>query len=150
MPDSPTIQMPAGYAPAYALAFRNADGGLSVVGSDTPLPTQAAVSLAPAPEPAVPAALTGQTAVTTSAGPFVPLADRPVVITLAGTWQGTVRLLRSVDGGTTRVPLTAGGLPWASYTGNTCEIAWVENESGASLYLDLSPTSGTVSYRVAQ
>jgi hypothetical protein len=58
--------------------------------------------------------------------------------------------LRSVDGGATRHPLTVGGAIWARYSGNVCEQVWEEDETAARFYLNLSPASGTVQYRLAQ
>ncbi|MES2491756.1 MAG: hypothetical protein V4579_00580 [Pseudomonadota bacterium] len=61
-----------------------------------------------------------------------------------------MKLLRSVDGGTTKLPVTAGGQPYASYTANVCEPVWEESEAAALLYLDFTLTSGSVSYRMGQ
>jgi len=58
-------------------------------------------------------------------------------------------VLRSTDGGTTRLPLTAGGLPWASFTGNCNEIVITATDS-ATYYLAFQISSGTVTYRVGQ
>ena len=83
-------------------------------------------------------------------GPIVPAALVPVFVTLSGEWTGTARLLRSVDGGLTKHPLTAGGAVWGAFSANACEPVWVESEDGAALYLELTPTSGTIAYRLAQ
>ena len=84
------------------------------------------------------------------AGTFVPVSGRPVVVTLSGDWQGSVRIERSVDGGATRHALTVGGLNWGEFTANACEPVWSEEEQGAELYLAIAITSGTVAYRLAQ
>jgi hypothetical protein len=59
-------------------------------------------------------------------------------------------LLRSTDGGSTMLPLRAGGGAWAEYTAPGCEQAWTESEEGVSFYLDIALNSGTVAYRVSQ
>jgi hypothetical protein len=41
-------------------------------------------------------------------------------------------------------------MPWASFTGNANEVVWQEGEQGASFYLNIAVTSGTVSYRLSQ
>ena len=84
------------------------------------------------------------------AGPFTPQLGRPINILLSGAWTGTAQLLRSVDGGTNRMPLTIGGSTWGSYSANANEPVWTETEAGATFYLALTPSSGTVTYRVAQ
>lgn len=143
MPENP-ISMPAGYAPAFAIGYSDA-GALAMVDSARPLP----VISQPAPVTAPPA-LQGIASGTSQVGPFNPVALRPVMITLSGTWQGRVKVLRSVDGGTTRLPLTLGGVAWADFTTTACEPIWTEEEAGASLYIDIALTSGSLSYRLAQ
>ncbi len=85
-----------------------------------------------------------------SAGPFALTAGKPAILALSGTWTGTVRVLRSVDGGITRLPLTVAGQPFATYTGNCCEPVWEESSSAAALYLNIALASGTLSYRIEQ
>jgi hypothetical protein len=97
-----------------------------------------------------PTPLAGSASTTALVGPFVPVAGQPVVISLSGTWSGTVALLRSVDGGATRLPVTLAGRSWGQYTANACEPFWEEAEGAASLYLDIALQSGTVVYRLAQ
>lgn len=139
---SPSISVPAGFAPAYAVGFSDTGGQLALVSDAAPLPVTLA---APAPIP-----LTGQSAASEVVGPFVPAAGRVIVVTLDGEWEGWVRLLRSTDGGLTKVPLRAGGLPWAEYSEPGTEQAWLETEEGASFYLDIALTSGSLTYRVSQ
>lgn len=150
MPQSPEIKLPSGYAPAFALAFTDSNGDLAFVAADQPLPTAASVTIEPVAEPTPPQPLSGTSATSAIVGPFAPLTGRPIVLALTGTWTGTVSLLRSVDGGATKVSLTAGGLPWGVYTANVCEAAWEESEAAAEFYLDIAPESGTVEYRVSQ
>lgn len=94
--------------------------------------------------------LEGTSATTQVVGPFVPEPGVPVWLTLSGTWTGTVRVSRSVDNGATKHPLTAAGEPWAVFTTNCCEEVHDESESEAELYLDITRSSGTVEYRLAQ
>ena len=137
------ISPPASYVTPTAVGFADAAGDLAIVGEAVPLPVAMRRDAAPAP-------LTGVASQPVVAGPFMPLRDAPVHIQLGGEWMGQVTLQRSTDGGTTRLGVTAGGMPWASFAGNANEIVWQEAEQGASLYLDIAITSGTVNYRLSQ
>ncbi|MET0250725.1 MAG: hypothetical protein ABW203_00945 [Novosphingobium sp.] len=149
MSDIPIIY-PARFAPGVAVNYADAYGGAVQVSHAAPLPVVLADgSVAPAAG-AVPAPLAGTTAAALVAGPFDPIAGRPIVLSLSGTWTGTVKLLRSTDGGTSKLPLTLAGAPWASFTTNVCEPVWEDAEDSARFYLQLSPTSGTIVYRLAQ
>lgn len=136
------IQNPATYIPVQALSFAQADGNSGLVSADLPLPVS---TLRTAGVP-----LTGTVATTGQVGPFTPAAGRPVVLSLAGTWSGTVRVLRSIDAGATRLPLTVAGEAWGEFTGNACEAVWEEYEDNARLYLDITLASGSLTYRVSQ
>lgn len=94
--------------------------------------------------------LAGAAAASTSAGPFTPQLARAIWLTLTGAWTGTVRVLRSVDGGATKVPLTLAGQSWASFTANCAEPIAEESVSAATYYLDIALTSGAVTYRLEQ
>lgn len=142
MPNPIQVASPAAYAAISAIGYAEPDSTLSAVTADKPLPVSTVSNPAPA-------ALTGTAAASAVVGPFTPTSSKPVVLALSGTWAGTVRLLRSTDGGATRLPLTAAGLAWGSYTANCCEPVW-EETAGAALYLDLALASGSVTYRVAQ
>ena len=142
MPTSP-LKTPAGYVPQMAISFANANGDADLVSITNPIPTQEQPFTAAA-------ALTGSTAASGQFGPYAVRAGRPIMLTLAGTWTGTVKLLRSVDGGTTKLPLTAASLPYASYTGNVCEPVWEESEAAAVFFLDVTLNSGTLNYRMDQ
>lgn len=143
MPSNP-ISLPSGYAPAFAVGFADtATGNLAVVDGSKPLPVQTVAAVAPQ-------AFSGTASASTSAGPFIPASGRPVMLTLSGTWTGTVQVRRSTDGGTIRHPITAGGATWGQFTGNACEPVWIEEETGAALYLEITLASGTVNYRLAQ
>ena len=144
MPAKHPIAPPAKYITPAAVGFADENGDLTLVTAATPLPVGGAAPFA------IPAPLTGATALPLVAGPFAPAPGRPVHLQLGGSWTGEVRLQRSVDGGVTRADLTAGGLPWGRFTGNANEPVWHEGESGATLWLDLAPTSGTVTFRVSQ
>lgn len=152
MPESP-VKLPAGYAPAFAVGYADESGNLILAGPADPLPVtldSATIEVQPVESAQPPAPLEGSAASSGLAGPFAPVAGRAVVLALAGSWEGTVQLTRSTDEGATRLPLTAGGLPWGIYTGNVCEPAWFESEDGAELYLEIALAAGAVDYRIAQ
>jgi hypothetical protein len=138
------ILAPAGYVPEHAVAFGSQDGPATPVDLANPLPV--ALTLATA----VSTALNGSTAISASVGPFVPQLGRAIWVTLADTWTGTVQLMRSSDGGTTLLPLTAGGVPWGGFTANCNESVAEETVASTTYYLAMAIASGTVSYRIAQ
>ncbi|SEJ63884.1 hypothetical protein SAMN05428950_102348 [Sphingomonas sp. OV641] len=138
------VEIPAGFVPQYAMAFGAVDAPAVAVHDGNPLP----VRLLKKPAGSVP--LAGSLGASGFAGPFLPELDRPIWVTLSGDWSGTVDLLRSVDGGVTKFPLTAGGARWARFTANANEAAAEESEVGASYYLFATLTGGTLTYRVAQ
>lgn len=148
MPNVP-ISYPARYAPGVALNFADTGGEATLVSQSNPLPVTLAAS-SPNTGTTSPAPLSGTAASPQVAGPFTALAGKPIVLTLSGTWTGTVQLLRSINGGATRHPVTAAGGAWARFAANACEPVWEENESGAQFYLDLAPATGTITYRMAQ
>ncbi|HEX4847626.1 MAG TPA: hypothetical protein VFV30_05745 [Novosphingobium sp.] len=140
MPGTP-IQSPASYVPSRATAFADADGTSLLVSSSNPLPvTLNGGSTTP---------LAGSTSATGSAGPFTPVIGRPVMLMLSGTWTGLVKVMRSTDGGTTRLPLTVAGGSWAQFSANCCEPVWEESDPAATLYLDVTLASGTLAYRIS-
>lgn len=153
MPPTKPISLPAGYAPAFAIGYSDAGGELAVVDSASPLPvslpSDSPISVQQA-SPNTPPALQGTTAATLLAGPFEPAPGLPIVVTLSGIWEGVVQLERSSDSGATRHRLTAGGASWGRFTTNACEFVWEEHEENAELYLDITITSGSLSYRIAQ
>lgn len=140
------VKVPAGFAPAFAVGIADEAGNLAMIGSQTPLPV---VQVTTAPPPTA-APLSGSASTNQIAGPFEPGPGAPVILQLGGIWTGTVQVVRSVDGGLTRHPLTVGGLPWARFTANVCEPVWEEAENGAELYLDIAVDSGSLTYRVSQ
>jgi len=142
MPSSP-LKSPAGYVPQMAISFANFSGDADMVSAGNPLPTTDQPFAAAAP-------LVGTMNASGQAGPFTPRAGRAVVLTLSGTWTGTVKLLRSVDGGATKFPLTALGMPYGVYSANVCEPVWEESEAAALLYLDATLSAGSVNYRLGQ
>lgn len=142
---NPPITAPAGYYPPFAIAFADEGGDGQVVGTASPLP----VTLVP-DEPETSTPLAGSASASGVLGPFTPAPDRPIWLSLSGTWSGSVSVKRSVDGGTNKLPLTAGGLPWAAFTSNACEPVAEESAAGATYYLDVTLTSGTLAYRLAQ
>ncbi len=137
------LQPPARYVAPFAVSFANANGDSDVVSSINPLPVSTAPSTPPSP-------LTGSSTASGLVGPFLVVVGRPVMLALSGTWTGQVRVLRSTDGGTTKLPLTALGATYGSYTANLCEPMWDESEARARLYLDVTIASGTLTYRMGQ
>ncbi len=137
------VLSPAGYTPTVAVSFSDGASGAQIVTNATPLPVSAVVPNKPAP-------LNGTATLSAQIGPFVPVTGQPIMLALSGTWTGTVTMLRSVDSGTTRLPVTIVGRAWAQYTANACEPVWEEAEASASLYLDVALQSGAVTYRLAQ
>ena len=146
MTDLP-IKAPGGFAPATAIGHTDAAGNYIPIGPDNPLPVAGLSGPVSSPPPP---ALEGETSAEEIAGPYAPVRGRTVFVQLSGEWTGNARLLRSVDGGATKHPLTVAGIEWAVFASNVCEAVWEESETGAELYLDLAPTSGTIAYRVSQ
>lgn len=138
------VTAPAGAVPELALAFAASDGGAATVSAASPLPVLAT------PQPATSTPLAGTASASGTVGPFLPQLGRPIWLTLSGTWTGTASLLRSTDGGTTRLPLTVAGQPWGSFSANGQEPVVEESSAEASYYLAFSLQSGTAGYRVSQ
>lgn len=91
-------------------------------------------------------------------GPFTPQLARDIWLTLNATVaaSGTAQLLRSIDGGTTKLAVTAGGSVWGSYsfTGKTGVIVneqvATETSAAATYYLAVTLTAGTITYNLGQ
>jgi hypothetical protein len=91
-------------------------------------------------------------------GSFAPQLSRQIWLTLNATVaaSGTAQLLRSNDGGTTKIGITLGGSVAASYqfsavTGAIVnEAILTETDATATYYLAITLTAGTVTVRVAQ
>ncbi|MEO6152969.1 MAG: hypothetical protein ABIT09_09085 [Croceibacterium sp.] len=150
MSDIP-ISYPGRFAPGMAVNYADSTGAARQVSQSSPLPvTLVAATTTTGTGGTTSAALTATATAVTTAGPFAPVAGKPIILTLAGSWIGKVTLLRSINGGTTRVPLSLAGTPWAVFTGNVCEPVWDETETGATFYLQLAPDKGAIVYRVAQ
>ena len=139
------IQNPSGYAVTRAVAYADVDGSMLQVAAATPLPVTVTSVGATATTP-----LAGTASASAVAGPYQPALGRAVILVLTGTWAGSVRVTRSTDGGTTRQPLTAAGTTWGQFSANCCDPVWEESEAAARLYLDITLTSGSVTYRMAQ
>lgn len=135
------IQHPAGFVPGRAMTFADPGGNSVTVSADAPMPVIMST--------AAPAALSGTATANVVAGPFQAFPGRAITLSLSGNWTGVARLLRSIDGGTTRLPVTAAGLPWGEYSANCCEVVWEETELNAAFYLDVTLTGGSLNYRLA-
>lgn len=138
------IQDPAGFVPLHAVSFGGIGTPAVPVDGEHPLPVVAMRPIGTSTP------LSATVTVSGTAGPFTPDLGWPVWLTLTGNWSGNVRLLRSVDGGTTKLPLTIAGQDWASFTGNVQEIVGEESSAGTTWYLAITLTGGTLTYRVAQ
>jgi hypothetical protein len=143
--DSIPIRAPGGFAPVTAIGRADAHGDLALVNESNPLPVRLSDATGSAPP-----ALSGSSEGSAVVCPFAPRPGRPVYLELSGDWQGEVRLVRSVDGGASRSPLTIAGSAWAVFRANVCEPVWEEGEAGAQLYLEITVSSGTLAYRVSQ
>ena len=140
----PVIAAPGGFVPAQAMMFGTMNAEPVAVDASHPLPVidvTAAASSTP---------LAGTAAASMTAGPFAPQLGRSIWLSLAGSWSGSATLLRSTDGGATRLPLTVAGEPWGSFTANANEVVVEESDAAATYYLALTVASGTIAYRVAQ
>lgn len=137
------VVYPSTYTPVFAVGFSDDTGNSLTVSQSKPLPIAPVVVNKPAP-------LQGNASISGQVGPLALLPRQPVMLTLSGAWTGTVTMLRSTDGGTTRLALTALGQPYGQFTSNTCEPVWEEAEDAAALYLDIALTSGAITYRLAQ
>lgn len=144
MPQKSRIESPASYSTSFAVGFSDPDGDLALVSASSPLP----VSLQADPPPPTPMA--GIAAASGLVGPYPAASGVPIHLQLAGTWQGRISLVRSVDGGVTTHGLTAAGMRWASFTANMNEVVWQDSDASASFYLGITLVSGAVSYRVSQ
>ena len=83
-------------------------------------------------------------------GPFKPVLDRPIWLTLDGAWSGTVTLLRSTDGGASKLPVTYGdGSAKPTWSGNMQAPVGEESVSAAAYFLDFAGT-GTLKYKLEQ
>lgn len=83
-------------------------------------------------------------------GPFAAQVGRELWLSLSGSWTGSVQVLRSVDGGATKLPLTIGGQAWATFSANCNEQVSTETSGGATYYLQFVMSTGAVTYRLAQ
>lgn len=138
------VEIPGGFVPQYAVAFGAVDAPAVAVHASNPLPVRSVA------QPAGTTALAGSIAASGTVGPFVPELGHPIRVTLSGSWSGVIELLRSADGGATKLPLTAGGERWGRFIANANEMVAEEYEAGASYYLGVTLQAGTLSYRVAQ
>lgn len=142
-----SVQAPGGYVPLASISFGSTGSDAVPVDAAHPLP----VATRPGQAAAASAPLSGVTAASTVAGPFVPELGRPVWVTLNGTWAGTASVRRSIDGGATRLSLTfVDGSPKAVWSGNVNAAIGEESVAGAQLFLEIALTSGTLTYRVEQ
>lgn len=145
MTTAPTIQAPGSFAPETAIVFGSRGGVATPVDPANPLPIRTLMTASSA------APLAGSASASGTVGPFMPELGRPIRLVLSGNWSGTVQLLRSTDGGATKLPITyADGSPRGSWTGNVNAAVAEESVAGAAYYLGLTLGSGSVGYRMEQ
>lgn len=135
------ILAPGGYGPLVGLAFGGVGEPAIAVSGVTPLPV---VGVPGAGAPPV----TGRLQATGRSAPIALTVGRAVMLTLSGSWTGTIALRRSIDGGATSAPLTAAGHT-IEFDAAVNEVVWVEPEEGAALVLDAVLMDGAVDFRVA-
>lgn len=140
MPTQVPIASPAAFAVTNAVGFADPSNNLVPVSQAEPL----AVTVAPAAG----AVLAGTASQSAVVGPLALSSGQAAVLSLSGTWSGSVAVLRSTDGGATKLPLTMTGSPWATFDGNACETVWEESASQSDLYLSVVISSGSLSYRL--
>jgi hypothetical protein len=138
------IEDPAQFVPLTALSFGSEGAPAIPVDAAHPLPTITAAPIVSSMP------LAGETSASGTFGPFVPDRGIAIWLSLSGTWTGSAELLRSVDGGATRLPLTVAGQPWANFTGAANEPVGEESSPDASYWLAVTIASGTLAYRVSQ
>lgn len=143
MSNGTPLQTPGGFAPLYAAGFDDGTGHLAHVTASSPLPVHTVWPVTAQP-------LEGTLTGSATLGPYTPAPQAPIICTLSGDFSGSVRIMRSVDGGATLFPLTLGGAPWGEFAAPACEPVWAESEDGATLWLECSIASGTLGYRLAQ
>lgn len=93
-----------------------------------------------------------------SLGPFAPQLAREIWLTVNATTAatGTAQILRSTDGGVTKIGLTAAAFGIGSYAFSAItgaivnEIISVETDTAATYYLAIALSAGAVTCRVAQ
>lgn len=136
------INAPGGFAPVAALTFADDAGEAVTASRTTPLP----VTVQP---PAPTAAIEGTITSSARSAAFTGRPGLPIWITLSGGWSGSVQVLRSTDGGATKLPLTVAGQRWAQFTGPANEIVAEDAVPGASSALDADVT-GTLQYWIGQ
>lgn len=145
MTSNPAVSIPAGFVPAVAISYGAPDGPATAVDASHPLPIAATMGGAGSTP------LAGTTAVTATAGPFTPTLGRPIWLTLSGSWGGTAQVLRSTDGGTTKLALTYGDAsPKGSFGANLNAPVAEETVAGATYYLQVTLAGGSLSYRMEQ
>lgn len=138
------IQEPAGFVPGQAMEFDDGSGGARRVSAASPLPVEARLPAASSTP------LSGSTAASSVAGPFTPHLGRTLRLKLWGSWTGTVQVQSSIDGGVTKLPLTAGGAAYAQFSGNCNEAVDVPGDAAETFYIAITLASGTLNYRVSQ
>lgn len=139
-----TAIIQAGFVPLLGVAFGEVGEPAVPVNGAHPLPVVAVR------DAIVASPLSGTSSASAVVGPFVPDLTWPIWVQLSGSWTGTVQVLRSTDGGTTRLPLTVAGQSWATFIVNAQEAIGEESSVGAGYWLAITLNGGTLTYKVSQ
>lgn len=144
MPNVP-VAAPGGFAPVAVVSFGTQDGPATPVDAGNPLPVRTALGASGVTP------LAGAASTSGTFGPFAPVLGRSIAVTLSGTWTGKVQVLRSIDAGATKLPLTfVDGSEKAVWTGSANTAIGEETVVGATLYLAATLSAGVLSYRMEQ
>jgi len=94
----------------------------------------------------------GTAATSAVVGPFTPQVGRDVFVQLSSSaaWVGSVQLMRSLDGGITKCPVTLNGNSWGLFTANASEAPVTATSASETFYLSITLTSGSLNYRICQ
>lgn len=142
MPSQKPIVSPARFAPATAIGFSDEETGLVLVSNGKPLPVQTVRQS--------PNALIGTLSGAATSGPFAAVPGLPIVVALGGEWQGTIRLLRSSDGGASKMPLSASGIALGYFSQPGVEQVWEETQEDITFFLQADLSAGEAIFEVSQ
>lgn len=82
---------------------------------------------------------------------FVPIPDRPIRFDRWGGGTGTAQVMSSTDGGVTKLPITIGGTPWATFTGDCGdEEVCTPTQYGRTYFVVFTGIAGTVNWGLYQ
>lgn len=154
------LSFAAGLAPVQALAAPSTVPSSIARSDGTAVDVQPVYQIGPdgsyVPPGSVPASgvapVTASLTATGNTSAFPAVAGRPININITGSATGlSARTTRSFDNGATWLPLTINGQPWAVWTGNVSEQAWVETEANIQFRVEVTAIAGgTATIRISQ